>query len=163
MIATGPYWWYVNIGSVNGLVPSGNKQLSKPMSTRTEFNIAICCHQDTFCGIVTTYNDIDLVQIGRQIGPSLGTTCLHPRITLCHIFQICAHSPSTHHVISVINCPIASGFNCFYNWLILLWLLFSGADKARHTFSYTICLMNTLIPWFEFHLSQVINDPAWLR
>ena len=64
MIATGPYWWYVNIGSVNGLVPSGNKQLSKPMSTRTEFNIAIWCHQDTFCGIMTPYNDIDLVQIG---------------------------------------------------------------------------------------------------
>ena len=64
MIATGPYWWYVNIGSVNGLVPSRNKQLSKPMSTRTEFNIAIWCHQDTFCGIMTSYNDIDLVQIG---------------------------------------------------------------------------------------------------
>ena len=64
MIATGPYWWYVNIGSVNGLVPSGNKQLFKPMSTRTEFNIAIWCHQATFCGIMTPYNDIDLVQIG---------------------------------------------------------------------------------------------------
>ena len=64
MIATGPYWWYVNIGAVNGLVPSGNKQLSKPMSTRTEFNIAIWCHQNTFCGIMTPYNDIDLVQIG---------------------------------------------------------------------------------------------------
>ena len=37
MIATGPYWWYVNIGSGNGLVPSGKKQLSKPMLTRTEF------------------------------------------------------------------------------------------------------------------------------
>ena len=45
-------------------MPSGNKQLSKPMSTRTEFNIAIWCHQDTFCGIMTPYNDIDLVQIG---------------------------------------------------------------------------------------------------
>ena len=64
MIATGHCWWYVNIGSVNGLVPSGNKQLSKPMSTRTEFNIAIWCHQDTFCGTMTPYNAIDLVQIG---------------------------------------------------------------------------------------------------
>ena len=34
------------------------------MSTRTEFKIAIWCHQDTFCGIMTPYNDIDLVQIG---------------------------------------------------------------------------------------------------
>ena len=41
MIATGPYWWYVNIGSGNGLVSSDNKQLSEPMSTRTEFYIAI--------------------------------------------------------------------------------------------------------------------------
>ena len=64
MIATGPYWWYVKIGSVNGLVPSGNRQLSKPMSTRTELNIAIWCHQDTFYGIMTPYNDIDRVQIG---------------------------------------------------------------------------------------------------
>ena len=62
MIAMGPYWWYVNIGSFNGLEPSGNKQLSKPMSTRTEFNIAIWCHQDTFWGIMTPYNDIDLIQ-----------------------------------------------------------------------------------------------------
>ena len=27
MNVTGPYWWYVNIGSGNGLVPSGNKPL----------------------------------------------------------------------------------------------------------------------------------------
>ena len=31
MSATGPYWWYVNIGSGNGLVPLGNKLLPKPM------------------------------------------------------------------------------------------------------------------------------------
>ena len=76
----------------------------------------------------------------RQIGPSLGTTCLHPRITLCYIFQICAYSPSTHNGKSVINCPLASGFNCFYNWLILLWLLFSGADKGPTYITYCVCL-----------------------
>ena len=77
MIATGPYWRYVNIDSVNGLVPSGNKQLSKPMSTRTEFNIAIWCHQDTFCGIMTLYNDIDLVLIGS--GNKLACCLAAPR------------------------------------------------------------------------------------
>ena len=71
MIATGSHWLYVNIGSVNGLVPSGNKQLSKPMSTRTEFNIAIWCHQDTFCGIMTPYNYIDLVKNCSLAAPSL--------------------------------------------------------------------------------------------
>ena len=69
MFATGPYWWYVNNGSINGLVPSGNKQLSKPMSTRTEFNIAIWCQQDTFCGIMAgsetcfVWNDLTVVFI----------------------------------------------------------------------------------------------------
>ena len=28
---TGLYWWYINIGSGNGLVPSGTKPLPKPM------------------------------------------------------------------------------------------------------------------------------------
>ena len=32
--ATRPYWWLVNIGSGNGLVPSGNKPLSEPMLTQ---------------------------------------------------------------------------------------------------------------------------------
>ena len=34
MNATGPYWRWVNIGSGNGLVPSGNKPLPKPMLTQ---------------------------------------------------------------------------------------------------------------------------------
>ena len=33
MNATGPYWWYVNIGSCNGLVLSGNKPLPGTMLT----------------------------------------------------------------------------------------------------------------------------------
>ena len=28
---TQPYWWYVNIGSGNNLVPSGNMPLPEPM------------------------------------------------------------------------------------------------------------------------------------
>ena len=62
MIATVLYWLYVNIGSGNGLVPSGNKQLSEPMSTWNEFYIALWCHQATFRGILAPYNDTDLVQ-----------------------------------------------------------------------------------------------------
>ena len=31
MNVTGPHWWSVNIGSGNGLVPSGNKPLPEPM------------------------------------------------------------------------------------------------------------------------------------
>ena len=34
MNATEPYWWQVNIGSGNGLVPSGNKPLPKPVLTK---------------------------------------------------------------------------------------------------------------------------------
>ena len=34
MNATGPSWWWVNIGSTNGLVPSGNKPLPEPMLTQ---------------------------------------------------------------------------------------------------------------------------------
>ena len=33
--ATKHLWWYVNIGSGNGLVPSGNKPLPEPMLTQT--------------------------------------------------------------------------------------------------------------------------------
>ena len=31
MNVKGPYWWSVNIGSGNDLVPSGNKPLPEPM------------------------------------------------------------------------------------------------------------------------------------
>ena len=31
---TGPYWWLVNIGSGNGLVPSGNKPLPESLLTQ---------------------------------------------------------------------------------------------------------------------------------
>ena len=34
MNATRPYWWWVNIGSGNGLVPSDNKPLPEPMLTQ---------------------------------------------------------------------------------------------------------------------------------
>ena len=34
VIVTGPHWWKVNIGSGNGLVPSGNKPLPEPMLTQ---------------------------------------------------------------------------------------------------------------------------------
>ena len=34
MIDTRPYLWLVNIGSGNGLVPSGNKPLPEPMLTQ---------------------------------------------------------------------------------------------------------------------------------
>ena len=34
MNAPRPYWWWVNIGSDNGLVPSGNKPLPEPILTQ---------------------------------------------------------------------------------------------------------------------------------
>ena len=43
MIVTGSYWWYVNIGLGNGLVPSANKPLPEPMLT--EIYVAIWRHQ----------------------------------------------------------------------------------------------------------------------
>ena len=41
---TEPYWWQVNIGSGNGLVPSGNKPLPAPMLSQTMLQFAVC-HQ----------------------------------------------------------------------------------------------------------------------
>ena len=42
MRATGAYWWYVNTGSGNGLVPTGSKPIPKPKLT--QFCIAIRDH-----------------------------------------------------------------------------------------------------------------------
>ena len=42
MNVTGLHWWSVNIGSGNGLVPSGNKPLPEPMLT--QINVAIWRH-----------------------------------------------------------------------------------------------------------------------
>ena len=43
MNAIGHHWWYVIIGSGNGLVPDGTKPLPAPMLFK--FNVAIWCHQ----------------------------------------------------------------------------------------------------------------------
>ena len=43
--ATRPNWWSVNIGSDNGLMPSGTKPLSEPMLTQVYE--AKWCHKDT--------------------------------------------------------------------------------------------------------------------
>ena len=43
--ATEPLWWKVNIGSGNGLVPSGNKSLPDPMLT--QIYVIIWHHQAT--------------------------------------------------------------------------------------------------------------------
>ena len=43
--ATNPHKWQVNIGSDNGLVPSGNKPLPEPMLTC--IYDAMWCHQAT--------------------------------------------------------------------------------------------------------------------
>ena len=45
VIVTGPHWWYINIGSGNGLVPSGTKPLPEPMLT--QFYVGIWCHEVT--------------------------------------------------------------------------------------------------------------------
>ena len=42
MNATGPYWLQVNIGSGDGMVPSGNKPLPEPLLTK--FSNAIWRH-----------------------------------------------------------------------------------------------------------------------
>ena len=42
MNVSGLYWWSVNIGSGNGLVPSDNKPLPEPMLTR--ISVAIWRH-----------------------------------------------------------------------------------------------------------------------
>ena len=42
MNVTGLHWWSVNIGSGNGLVPSGNKPLPEPMLT--QISVTICHH-----------------------------------------------------------------------------------------------------------------------
>ena len=39
---TEPYWWQVNIGSGDGLVPSGNMPLPEQMLT--QFRVTIWCH-----------------------------------------------------------------------------------------------------------------------
>ena len=42
MNVIGLHWWSVNIGSGNGLVPSGNKPLPEPMLT--QISVDIWCH-----------------------------------------------------------------------------------------------------------------------
>ena len=72
VIVSEPHWWYVNIGSGYGLVPSGNKPLPELMFT--QFNLAIWGHSeltDTWvnismanvqdCGI-TTANTLEIPQ-----------------------------------------------------------------------------------------------------
>ena len=47
MNAMGPYCWEANIGSGNGLVPSGNKPIPEPMLNN--IYVTIWCQQATMC------------------------------------------------------------------------------------------------------------------
>ena len=53
--ATKPHWWPVNIGSGNGLVPSGTKPLPEPMLTKTYDTK--CCHQTSILSYLSLYQD----------------------------------------------------------------------------------------------------------
>ena len=46
MNAKGPHWLYIDIGSGNGLLPSGNKPLSEPMLTEIYVYIASLGHNE---------------------------------------------------------------------------------------------------------------------
>ena len=52
---TGPYWWWINIGLYNGLVPSvdGTKPLPEPMLTK--IYVAICRHYSISQEICTRF------------------------------------------------------------------------------------------------------------
>ena len=79
------------------------------------------------------------------------------RITLCLIFQICAYFSSTHNRMSVMIYLIASGFICLYNWLILFWLLLSGADTGPTYIAYCACL---LAPWMDSDDYEEFNSTS---
>ena len=51
---TRPYCWLVNIGSGNGLVPSGTKPLSEPMMTQIYVNMVSIGHNECIVTIVDT-------------------------------------------------------------------------------------------------------------
>ena len=53
---TGPYWPQVNIGSGNGLLPSGNKPLPEPMLTK--YYVAICRHMSPMSPFFSLATDV---------------------------------------------------------------------------------------------------------
>ena len=76
---TGPYWWLVNIGLGNGLVPSGNKPL--PVLMLTQLNVA-------------TWHICELTEIINSLWPS-DTIWRHKSgSTLDQVMACCLTAPS---------------------------------------------------------------------
>ena len=63
---TRPYWWSVNIGSGNGLVPSGNKPLPEPMLTQ------ICGHRVSLGHNELINQPIDNMDVADDLLPTPG-------------------------------------------------------------------------------------------
>ena len=64
MNATKPYWWSVNIGSGNGLVPSGNKPLPEPMLTQIYVvNLVVTWSNETWLICIQQSNQKDIWQV----------------------------------------------------------------------------------------------------
>ena len=112
MNATGLHWWSVNIGSGNGLVPSGNKPLPEPMLTQNCCHMASLGHNELMkdCGN-SIANALELLQ-SCYSKPSkyLIQTCT---------FQTCSdilgvhdikHQNSTLLALSGGNPPVTGGF-----------------------------------------------------
>ena len=55
-LSLGLHWWSVNIGSGNGLVPSGNKPLPKPMLTQISWRHMVSLgHNELICNMFKDY------------------------------------------------------------------------------------------------------------
>ena len=54
MNVAGVYWWSVNIGSGNGLVPSGNKPLPEPMLTQICRHMVSLGQNELICNMLFT-------------------------------------------------------------------------------------------------------------
>ena len=78
VILFGPHWWQVNIGSGNGLVPSGNKPLPEPMLT--QIYVTIWLHQATMSQDICSHNDDEVWIL------FLYTPMLKKVNTACHLF-----------------------------------------------------------------------------
>ena len=156
---TGSYWWWINVGSGNGLVPLGNKPLPEPMLT--QIFVTTSHHLDT----VSQWDPL-LDMKNRNLPVKPQPTKLHnnePQYTNGYKNKLESYSvpPTSHQSISYANNELL--------WVPMnrLRLRQNGRHFTDNTFNafswmkmYEFCLK---FHWSLFLRVQLMIFQHWLR
>ena len=150
---TGLYWWSVNFGSGNGLVPSGNKPLPEPMLTKS-----LGLHR-----LATKLTCLIPWMLHHRI--SIFACCVGWMVKLNMSMvsgkQLSHHIWTTAGVTPLLKHWIPSYLDMVLLWFVLLSSLVPEKSGCNSKMQFSILIY--CLPSGEFHCSLLMIGQHWFR